>query len=178
MSVTDKSNEGRNTRILIVDDHQAIHTDFRKILVEHETEEERRLGEMAGMLFGPENRPMESPINYELDSAFQGEEALQQIEKAHNENKPYSVIFMDINMPPGLDGVQTTKKIWENWPDPEIVLVSAYADYSWEDIHQLLGDTDRLLYLRKPFDVTTVKQMASSLTLKWTRENSCLCGAE
>src|SRR3712207_8055089 len=44
--------------------------------------------------------------------------------------------------------------------DVQVVLCSAYSDYSWEELARKLGSSERLLILRKPFDNIEVRQMA------------------
>ena len=153
-----------NSRILIVDDTPSIHEDFRKILTAPGSMGED-LEEMADSLFGhSEQDPVYKAINYELNSAFQGEEALEMIEKAEAEGKGYSLVFMDVRMPPGLDGIKTIAKIWERYPSMEIVICTAYSDYSWVDIIDILGPSDHLLVLKKPFDADEAQQMALAMT--------------
>lgn len=153
-----------SNRILIVDDTPSIHEDFRKILSTPGTMA-KDLDEMAESLFGSQKSgPVLQGIDYELDSAFQGDEAIAMIEKAENEGKGYSLVFMDVRMPPGMDGIRTIEKIWEHFPAMEIVICTAYSDYSWIDIVDILGPSDHLLVLKKPFDADEAQQMALSLT--------------
>lgn len=88
------------------------------------------------------------------------------VRHAQENRQQYDLIFVDIRMPPGIDGVQTIKGIWAINPDIEIVICSAYSDYGWEDLVQALGGRHNLLILRKPFDPLTVKQIALSQTQK------------
>ena len=83
------------------------------------------------------------------------------------EGRPYALAFVDIRMPPGIDGVETTARLWKADPDLQVVLCSAYADYSWEEVARRLGINQRLLILRKPFDNIEVRQMAHALAQKW-----------
>ncbi|MCW8933742.1 MAG: response regulator [Gammaproteobacteria bacterium] len=154
----------KNNRILIVDDSPSIHEDFRKILMTNDSIG-RDLDDMADSLFGKTRQdPVYKDINYELESAFQGEEALKMIEKAELEGDGYSLVFMDVRMPPGLDGIKTISKIWEQYPSMEIVICTAYSDYSWVDIIDILGPSDHLLVLKKPFDADEAQQMALAMT--------------
>jgi CheY-like chemotaxis protein len=154
----------KNNKILIVDDTPSIHEDFRKILKAPDTSG-GDLDEMADSLFGvTEQDPVYKEIKYELESAFQGEEALKMIEKAEIDGDGYSLIFMDVRMPPGLDGIRTIAKIWEQYPSMEIVICTAYSDYSWVDIIDILGPSDHLLVLKKPFDADEAQQMALAMT--------------
>jgi len=156
-------------RILIVDDTPSIHEDFKKILATPGSMGSG-LDEMADSLFGStEQDSIYKEITYQLDSAFQGEEALNMIEKAEKEGEGYSLVFMDVRMPPGLDGIKTISKIWEAYPSMEIVICTAYSDYSWVDIIDILGPSDHLLVLKKPFDADEAQQMALSMTRRASR---------
>jgi len=160
-----------NRRILIVDDNKAIHEDFTKILP-FEPEELDTFDDMEQDLFSHlsnrgYDRPAPDPAYYELSHAYQGEEAFELVAKAEAACKPFALVFMDVRMPPGWDGIETIKRIWHEWPHMEMVICTAYSDYSWEKILQKVGTTDQLMFLRKPFDVISVKQMALALTKKW-----------
>ena len=89
------------------------------------------------------------------------------VERARAENQPYAMAFVDIRMPPGWDGIETTARIWELDPAVQIVICTAYSDYSWEQMREQLGRSDRLVILKKPFDNVEVLQLADALTEKW-----------
>ena len=92
------------------------------------------------------------------------------MKKALEENNPYSVVFTDMRMPPGWDGIKTAQKIREIDPAIEIVIVTAYSDSSISEIVSKVGFTDRLLYLKKPFDDEEILQLADSLSMRWHLE--------
>ena len=75
--------------------------------------------------------------------------------------------FVDVRMPPGWDGVETTQRIWEIDPDVQIVICTAYSDYSWGEMFEKIGSRDGLLILKKPFDAVEAFQLAQALTEKW-----------
>ena len=164
-----------NIRILIVDDNKAIHEDFRKVLLPQETALSNEIDSLENDLFGDEGSEptnnTNSTFNYELDSAYQGQEAIDMATKAKADGNPYSLIFMDVRMPPGMDGIETIGHIWEIDPYAEIVICTAYSDYSWDEIIEKLGQTDKLLFLKKPFDSVAVKQMALTLVKKWNLDS-------
>jgi two-component system sensor histidine kinase/response regulator len=151
-------------RILIVDDSRAIHDDFRKILGDHGGPTPLSAEEAA--LFG-EPEPAPVVAGFELDSAYQGEEALACVQRALAEGRPYAMAFMDVRMPPGWDGIETTARIWGVDPDLQIVICTAYSDYSWSETIARLGPSDRLVILKKPFDNVEALQLAAALTEKW-----------
>ena len=72
-----------------------------------------------------------------------------------------------MRMPPGWDGVETTLELWRIDPAIQIVICTAYSEYSWHDMTARLGRPDCLLILKKPFDNIEVTQLAEALTSKW-----------
>lgn len=155
----------KKRRILIVDDNAAIHNDFKKILSNPDNDDE--LTRMEGILFNRHADYGQNVYHYVIDDAYQGEEAYQMVKKADLEKFPYSLIFMDVRMPPGMDGMLTIERIWSEFPDIEMVICSAYSDYSWSKILEKFGPTDKLVFVRKPFNIIVIKQMALSLVTKW-----------
>ncbi len=152
-------------RILIIDDNQAIHQDFAKILIK-DTSDDAGLDELEATLFGA-TKPKNSLLNFTLDYATQGAEGLTRVEQALAGDKPYALAFVDGRMPPGMDGIETIQELWKKDPELQVVLCTAYADYSWQEIRNILGGTDNLLILKKPFDNMEVLQMAHALVRKW-----------
>ena len=155
----------QNHRILLIDDNWAIHEDFKKVLCPPSAVSSK-LADAEAELFGNDEAQLEMP-QLEIDSAYQGVEGLAMIEKSLQEGRPYAMAFVDVRMPPGWDGVETTAKIWEKYPDLQVVICTAYSDYSWEDMLKKLGYSDRLVILKKPFDNIEVLQLAISMTEKW-----------
>ncbi len=156
-----------NRRILIIDDNRAIHDDFRKILTPSRLSN-ALLEAMEDALFGDPAETEERDA-FEISSAYQGREAVDFVESAAHTGQPYAMAFVDVRMPPGMDGVETIRQMWISAPELQVVICSAYSDYSWEEIIAKLGQSDRLLILRKPFDPGEVQQLATELTEKWSK---------
>jgi CheY-like chemotaxis protein len=156
----------KNRTILIVDDNEDVHQDFRKILIAEPESDE--LDDLEASIFGASNvrKPMQS---FELSSAYQGAEALDKVRSAHLAGRPYALAFVDVRMPPGWDGVETLTRLWEEDSSLQAVICSAYSDYAWDHISRRFGTTDNLLVLRKPFDPAEVLQMAATMTEKWNQ---------
>ena len=152
-------------RILVIDDNPAIHEDFRKILCPDLTPS--AVDELETSLFDTETTPGVA-TDFELDSAHQGQEALVKVQQALADNRPYSLAFVDGRMPPGWDGVETIVHLWKAYPDLQVVICTAYSDYSWEQIIERVGQSDSLVILKKPFDAVEVLQLAHAMTKKWT----------
>ncbi|MBC3384394.1 GGDEF and EAL domain-containing protein [Pseudomonas sp. SWRI179] len=152
-----------NRRILVVDDTPAIHQDFRKILSPSAGLDDS-LDDTESLLFGT---PQVSRLQFQIDSAYQGEEALELVKRAQAEGQPYALVFADMRMPPGWDGLQTIEALWEADPRLQIALCTAFSDYSWETMSERIEFDDQLLILKKPFDTLEIRQMASAMTWKW-----------
>ncbi len=159
----------RNQRILIIDDNASIHEDVRKILGAP-AQEDASLDSEAAELFGVEADSLTS-VDFEIDSAFQGQEGLAKVQHALDEGRPYAMAFVDVRMPPGWDGIETISRIWKMYPELQVVICTAYSDYSWEEMIRKVGRTDSLVILKKPFDNVEVLQLAHTLTRKWTLSN-------
>ena len=152
-----------NRRILVIDDTPSIHEDFRKILGP-EADDEKTLAGTEEALFGTVQLDR---LTFQLDSAYQGQEALELVTRARAEGRPYAMAFTDMRMPPGWDGLETIEQLWKADPHLQIALCTAFSDYTWEAMAERLEFGDQLLVLKKPFDSLEIRQMASALTWKW-----------
>jgi diguanylate cyclase (GGDEF)-like protein len=159
------SDKNSTFRIIVIDDNPSIHNDFMQILTMESTDE---IDTLSQELFGQNNnrRNIQLP-RFEIDGASQGQEGVRRIEEAFQQGRPYALAFVDIRMPPGWDGIETIKHIWKIDKDIQIVICTAYSDYSWEETIAHLGKSDNLLILKKPFDNISVRQLACALTTKW-----------
>ncbi len=155
----------KNRRILVIDDNPSIHQDFRKIL-ERDRSGSTSLDAKEAMLFG-EAPPPTPDVGFDIDAAHQGNEGLEMIQQALEQGRPYTVAFVDIRMPPGWDGIETIERIWDVDPQVQLVICSAYSDYSAHEILRRVGVTDRLLLLKKPCDCAEILLIATALNEKW-----------
>lgn len=156
--------DNRHQNILVIDDNHAIHEDFRKIFGSNEGVEV--LDEAEAALFGSSSSHS-NQRHFIIDSAHQGQEGFKLVQEAKAAGRPYAMAFVDGRMPPGWDGVETISKMWEVDPDLQVVMCTAYSDYSWDDMIAKIGQSDRLVILKKPFDNVEVLQLAGALTEKW-----------
>ena len=152
-------------RILVIDDNPAIHDDIRKILVGRGAQSPG-LASAKALLFG-DVAEESSQDDFAIDSAYQGEEGLRKVQAAADAGQPYALAFVDVRMPPGWDGVETITRIWQKYPDLQVVICTAYSDYSWEDMVRQIGRSSSMVVLKKPFDNIEVLQLAHALTEKW-----------
>ncbi len=137
------------TRILIVDDMEDIHHHINAIFQIRQ----RKL--------------IPTAFHLTFESALQGEAGFELVRDACDRQKPFAVAIVDMRMPPGWDGLQTIKKIREIDQDLEIIVCSGYSDYSWHQIAQELGSSDKYLFLTKPYELSEMEQMVINLAAKW-----------
>lgn len=152
-------------RILIVDDNPEIHKDFRKILL-FKNRKIKNADNIKEKIFS-KNKEVKTFPKFHLDSAYQGQEAINLVLTAIKNKKPYSMAFVDMHMTPEWDGIRTINKLWEIDPDIQIVICTAHSDYSWREMVAFLKKPEQFLILKKPFDTIEVCQLAVSLTEKW-----------
>lgn len=158
------SEDIQSPRILIIDDNPRIHRDFELVLLEELENSELDADEQR--VYGLKSTAKIPKPAYVLDHAHSGLEGIEKVKQGMVEGRPYQMAFVDIRMP-GLDGVETIMQIWQVDPRMQMVICTAYADYSQEDLIRKLGQTDKLLVLKKPFDSIEVTQLARTLTEKW-----------
>lgn len=154
-----------NRRVLVIDDMQDVHAEYLRVLVE--TTESSAVEALASNILDGGNEEVASKAGFDVDCASQGQQGVKLVEKALAEGCPYAVAFVDVRMPPGWNGIETIKHIWQVDPDIQVIIVTAYSDYSWGDITRDLGDTDQLQLLKKPFESIELLSIATSLSRKW-----------
>jgi two-component system, sensor histidine kinase and response regulator len=139
--MTTSPEDHTNRRILVIDDNRGIHDCFREIL-------------------------RGRPVGFTMHSAYQGMEGVDLLRHGLEKGEPYAVAFVDMQLPPGIDGIETITKLWELDPDLQVVICTAHSDCRWSQLTKL-GNSDQLLILKKPFDLVEVRQMAEALSVKW-----------
>jgi two-component system NtrC family sensor kinase len=156
--------------VLVIDDQEAILHSFATLLDPDRDYVGAALDELALALGDSDDpRPAAEKLSYRMRYAQQGLEGIELCRAAKAAGDPFSVAFVDIHMPPGIDGVQTAVKLWELQPELEIVLCTAHSMYTWQEILERVPRRDQLVILRKPFDPIEVRQLAACLTDKARR---------
>ncbi len=168
-----------NKRILIVDDQKDLCEQLSKLLLRAGKANETLslVQQMRAKLLGakaekePEDE-RDAENHYEVEVAHRGEEAVAKIAKSLDDGNPFALIFLDMRMPPGWDGLQTAKKIRELDKNVELVIMTAFADHDQKQIADEVGHPHKLLYIKKPFQAEEIFQLALSLTAKWNLEHA------
>ncbi|MFC1512990.1 PAS domain S-box protein [Thermodesulfobacteriota bacterium] len=155
-----------NKRILVIDDDKEIWRAYQDVLLPMDTDDAPG-NRMARLLNPAAAEAAEEEAHFEMFFAPQGQEGFAMVEAGLGDTTPYAVAFIDIRMPPGWDGMKTAAKIRNIDPNIEIVIVTAFSDHTPDEIVKVVGASDKLLFLRKPFDADELKQIAISLVEKW-----------
>jgi CheY-like chemotaxis protein len=169
----------KNTRILVVDDQKDLRYQLAKLLenADKKSETVSLVKQMRERLLGSKeddsdksSSSSKEEVTYTVDTAGQGQEALEMVKKANENGKPYALMFLDMRMPPGWDGLETATEIRKADSNIEIVIMTAYADHDQAQIAEQVGMPEKMLYIKKPFQAEEIFQLALSLTSKWTIE--------
>lgn len=147
-----------------------MHDAYRRTLgVTGTTSAQDALASMASELFGGD-APVakeDSFDSFRMCHATQGLDAVGLVEQAVRNGDPYRVAFIDIRMPPGIDGKETARRIRALDPEINLVIVTGYSDYSPIEISRAAGPIDKIFYITKPFEVNEVSQTARALCQRW-----------
>jgi diguanylate cyclase (GGDEF)-like protein len=164
-------------RVLIVDDEEIIRDAYRQILCQSVTgTQETELRDLRARLF---KKP---PVNEEVvekrrvgrtfEAVFceQAESAIAEVRRSLARGQPFAVVFLDMRMPPGKDGVWAAARIRELDPAIEIVVCTAYSDVDPAEVANIVPPEEKLSYLQKPFHPHEVRQTTIALASKWEAE--------
>lgn len=153
-------------RILVVDDNPEIHADFEKVFSQKsasidgfDLEDE--------LLFGASDEEV-SELEFQLESALQGEEGFHQTREALLAGEPFAVAFVDMRMPPGWDGLKTIRHILDADETIRIIICTAYTSHTPQQLKESLGCIDRVKWISKPFDTTSIRQLAIEQCKIWS----------
>ena len=161
--------ENWNYRVLIVDDEAGIHSDFKDMLNPNSTQ--TLTDQFAESLFDEVAKDKASFLPpFELLHAISGEEAYDIICAGKESNRPIAVAYIDVRMPPGIDGVEAIRRIRQIEKDIELVIMTAYTDKPLPEIIRDMELLHKLLYIRKPFAPEEIQQITLALVEKWNIE--------
>lgn len=155
-------------RILLIEDNSGIHKEFFKAFDTQENDP--LLDATKKMLFGKSGgasvQKNESEPLLLIHSAYRGREAVDMARKAVLAGEPYSVVFIDVHMPHGLDVLETVKQLWQVDPDLQVVIFTMQLNYSWEKLAHGLQGSQNYILIKRPLDPHELRQLATTLTHK------------
>ncbi len=160
-------------RILIVDDEPAMHESYRQCFRAGQGASDRStLGAMAAELFGDDEAsapsdPADDLPDFDCAHFSQGLDAVEAVRASIEAGDRFAVAFIDVRMPPGIDGKETAARIRALDPNVNLVIVTGYSDFSPLDISRAAGPADKIFYIAKPFQAEEVIQTATALAHRW-----------
>jgi diguanylate cyclase len=163
-------------RVLVVDDEAEIRDAYRQILLESDPSTEMAgFRELRSRLFkkgaeGGRGRPGFRSVVIEAVFCDQASAAVAAVKEGLARNEPFALVFLDVRMPPGPDGVWAATQIRELDPAVEIIICTAYSDADPGEIGGYVPPEDKLSYLQKPFHPHEIRQMTIALGSKWRAE--------
>jgi DNA-binding NarL/FixJ family response regulator len=111
-----------------------------------------------------------SEFQFDVVLRKQGDKAVDAVREALNSRDPFAVIFLDMKMPPGPDGLWTGAQIRQIDPYVNFVVVTGFFDIDPSEIASRIPPEDKMLYVQKPFHLRELRQFATALGAKWHSE--------
>ncbi len=160
--------ETTTNRVLVVDDDALMISEYVRCLGEEFESENATatLTELEKVLFGEETDER-GAARFEVHSRNQGEAAVDAVENAIQEMIPYSIVFIDIRMPPGMDGIAAARKIRELDPNVNLVIVTGSMNIEAQTLIKDIPPNDKIFFFKKPFHAVECRQLAAALCGKW-----------
>jgi CheY-like chemotaxis protein len=105
-------------------------------------------------------KTMIESLDYKVDIAKHGEEALSFYRKYHAVNRPYDAVLLDLTIVGGMGGEETFKRLREIDPDVRAVVSSGYDN---DDMARQFIEAGFCGYLTKPYRVSELGKMIKSV---------------
>ena len=155
-------------RVLVVDDDVHIIGEYLHCLGSNFEPDAATttLGDLERVLFG-EDTDERGAARFEVHSCNQGAAGVKAVEEAVRVGNPFAIVFLDIRMPPGIDGVEAAKQIRRIDPNVNIVLVTGSLTPEPENLGKQVPPPDRIFFFKKPFHAVECRQLAAALCGKW-----------
>lgn len=157
-------------RILVVDDVEAVRGAYRDALTAS-VGSTSSLDSLESELFDKSAKTETATPQFDLTLKSQGEDAVEAVRHSLADGSPFSLVFLDMRIPPGIDGAETARRIRELDPLINIVLVTGYADTDVADVAALVKPADKLFFIAKPFQVAEIRQQAAALSARWVADS-------
>jgi len=155
-------------RVLVVDDDDKLVSEYLRCLGEDFEPDEAitTLTDLEKVLFGEETDER-GAAKFEVQSRNQGEAAVEAVAAAIEAGQPYSIVFLDIRMPPGIDGIEAAKRIRQLDQHINIVVVTGSMSPAPDNLGKQIPPADKVFFFQKPFHATECRQLAAALCGKW-----------
>jgi diguanylate cyclase (GGDEF)-like protein len=155
-------------RVLVVDDDAMLIREYLQCLGEDFEPDvaTTTLSDLEKVLFGEETNER-GAARFDVQSCNQGAAAVEAVRDAVKTGNPFAIVFLDIRMPPGIDGIDAARQIREIDPNVNIVLVTGSLSPEPEDLGAEIPPADRIFFFKKPFHAVECRQLAAALCGKW-----------
>ncbi len=165
--MTKVTDDTRN-RILVVDDDELLIKEYLRCLGEgYEPDSATTtLSELEKVLFGDEVDET-GAAHFSVDTRTQGDDAVKAVQEAVRIGENYSIVFLDIRMPPGIDGIEAARRIRKLDPDVNIVIVTGSVSAEIDNLDAEVPPADKIFFFTKPFHAAECRQLAAVLCGKW-----------
>jgi diguanylate cyclase len=161
-------------RILVADDEPAIREAYGQVFCETDVRADLEvIQDLRARLFSrpaPAGAAAPRRPTFAANICCSAVEAVAAATTGLATGAPYSVVFLDMRMPPGEDGAWAAARIRELDPDIEIVVCTAYSDVDPANLGGQVPPQEKISFLQKPFHPHEVRQMAIALHSKWRAE--------
>ena len=166
-SATQPPPESAN-RVLVVDDDSQLIGEYVRCLGEDFEPDvaTATLGDLEKVLLGEETDE-QGRARFEVHSRNQGEAAVEAVDAAIQTGQPFSIVFIDISLSPGMDGIAAAKQIRELDPNINIVIVTETLSVDPDNLGRQIPPADKVFFFKKPFHGAECRQLAAALCGKW-----------
>jgi len=160
--------ETTTNRILVVDDDALLIDEYLRCLGDNFEPDSATttLSDLEKVLFG-DDTDESGGARFCVESRNQGDHAVQAVTEAIKTGTPYSIVFLDIRMPPGIDGIEAAKRIRGLDPDVNIVIVTGSMSVEVDNLGDEVPPADKIFFFKKPFHAAECRQLAAALCGKW-----------
>ena len=167
VGVTDLG-ETTSNRILVVDDDTLLLDEYVRCFGDDFDPEfgKSTLSDLEKVLFG-EDQVESGTARFNVETRDQGEAAVEAVTDAVKTGQQFSIVFLDIRMPPGIDGIEAAKRIREIDPDVNIVIVTGSISPKVDNLDSVIPPADKIFFFEKPFHALECRQLAAALCGKW-----------
>lgn len=153
-------------KVLIVDDDSSVLQLYRQLLgvQEQQTSSEAVLSDLMALIDEPDDSDDRDAGQCDATMVDQGDAAVDAVRSALQAEDPYQLLFLDMRLPPGMDGKETARRIRQLQPELPIVFVTAFSDHSEQTLKSVLP-TAPIYFNYKPFARLELEEAIQTLAL-------------
>ncbi|MDH3333155.1 MAG: EAL domain-containing protein, partial [Gammaproteobacteria bacterium] len=155
-------------RVLVVDNDASQIAEYVACLGE-DFEADNSTDTLTGLekVFLGEETDVEHNPRFEVHSRNQGDAAVEAVQHALERKQPFAAVILELDLPPGIGGIETAQQIRALDPYVNIVIVSGSSDANPENLGKKIPPADKVFFFRKPFHGVECRQLAAALCGKW-----------